>query len=142
MYEGMWRNNVRHGVGTLHSPSAGSIFVGTFVQDRRQGLGVTYWAGRGKKHVAEYADDMATCGAMLDLDDESVEAPATQQLRDTIAAARLRAAGSAAAAAGAGGDDAGAPGLPELKLIQPSKVSRFKMNQHLRSTAGLPAQAP
>lgn len=140
VYEGMWQNNVRHGVGTLHSPSAGSMFVGTFVQDRRQGLGVTYWAGRGRKHVAEYADDMATCGAMMDLDDESVEAPATQQLRDAIAAARVRAAGAAAvAAAGAGGDDAGVPGLPELRLIQPSKVSTIMMSQHLKQH--LPAQA-
>lgn len=119
VYEGMWSKDVRHGVGTLYSP-CGSIFVGTYVQDKRQGLGVTYWGGRCKKYVAEYVDDMATTGCMIELDDEAVEAPATQQLRDAIAAARVRAAGAAAVAAAAG--DQTAAELPELKLIQPSKV--------------------
>lgn len=123
VYEGMFHKDVRHGVGTLYSPN-GSIFVGTYEQDKRQGLGVTYWAGRCKKYVAEYVDDMATCGAMMDIDEESVEAPATQQLRDAIAAARVRAAGAAAAAAVADGSCAAPVAeLPELKLIQPSKVS-------------------
>jgi hypothetical protein len=115
----MWSKDTQHGVGTLYSPS-GSIFVGTYVQDKRQGLGVTYWAGRCKKYVAEYVDDMASAGCMMELDDEAVESPATQQLRDAIAAARVRAAGAAAATAAAG--DQTAAELPELKLIQPSKV--------------------
>ena len=114
----------------MSSPS-GSIFVGTFVRDKRQGLGVTYWGSRCKKYVAEYIDDTATCGIMLDLDEELVERPATQQLRDAIAAARL-CAGAAAAAAAAAGSAAGAadspvPDLPELKLVQPNKVSGHQL---------------
>jgi hypothetical protein len=115
----MWSQDIRHGVGTLYCPS-GSIFVGTYMQDKRQGLGVTYWAGRCKKYVAEYVDDMATTGCMMELDDEAVEVPATEQLREAIAAARVRAAGAAARTAAVG--DQTAAQLPELKLIQPSKV--------------------
>ena len=114
VYEGMWSRDVRHGVGTLYCPD-GSIFVGTYAHDKRQGLGVTYWGGRCKKLVAEYVDDTPTCGSMLDLGDDAVEAPATQQLRDAITAARVKAAGAAAAA--------GQQGLaPELQLLQPSRV--------------------
>jgi hypothetical protein len=115
----MWSQDTRHGVGTLYCPS-GSIFVGTYMQDKRQGLGVTYWAGRCKKYVAEYVDDMATTGCVMELDDEAVEVPATEQLREAIAAARVRAAGAAARTAAVG--DQTAAQLPELKLIQPSKV--------------------
>jgi hypothetical protein len=97
----MWSQDTRHGVGTLYCPS-GSIFVGTYMQDKRQGLGVTYWAGRCKKYVAEYVDDMATTGCMMELDDEAVEVPATEQLREAIAAARVRAAGAAARTAAVG----------------------------------------
>lgn len=96
---------MRHGVGTLYCPD-GSIFVGTYAHDKRQGLGVTYWGGRCKKLVAEYVDDTPTCGSMLDLGDDAVEAPATQQLRDAIAAARVGQQGLA----------------PELGLLQPSRV--------------------
>lgn len=114
---------MRHGVGTLYSPSA-SIFVGTFVGDKRQGLGVTYWGGRCRKYVAEYVDDSPTCGAVLSLEDDTVEAPATQQLRDAIAAARVTAAGLAVAAEadGSGCGVGGVPEMPELTLMQPSKV--------------------
>jgi hypothetical protein len=111
----MWSEDVRHGVGTLSSPGGGSIFVGTFQQDKRVGLGVTYWPGRGKKYVAEYVADAPSCGMMLPLDDDSVEAPAGQQLRNAIAAARIKAA--AAAAPGACAAE-----MPELQLMQPSQV--------------------
>lgn len=113
----MWSKDVRHGVGTMYSPN-GSIFVGTYVSDKRQGLGVTYWGSRCKKHVAEYVDDTPTCGSMLDLADEEVEVPAIQQLREAIAAARVKAAGAAAAAA----DSTTQPCMPELQLVQPSQV--------------------
>jgi len=116
VYDGMWSKDVRHGVGTMYSPN-GAIFVGTYVSDKRQGLGVTYWGSRCKKHVAEYVDDTPTCGSMLDLADEEVEVPATQQLRDAIAAARVKAAGAAAAA-----DSTTQPCMPELQLVQPSQV--------------------
>lgn len=116
VYDGMWSNDVRHGVGTLYSPS-GSIFAGTYVRDKRQGLGVTYWGARCRKYVAEYVDDTPTCGSMLELADESIEAPATQQLRDAIAAARVKAAGAAVAG------DCALPEMPELGLVQPSRVS-------------------
>lgn len=114
----MWSQDVRQGVGTLYSPS-GSIFVGTYVQDKRQGLGVTYWGARSKKYVAEYMDDTPVCGAYTDLTDDTAEAPATQQLRDAIAAARLKAAAAAA------GRDCVGGGLemPQLQVIQPSQVS-------------------
>jgi hypothetical protein len=115
----MWSNGVRHGVGTLYSPS-GSIFVGTYVRDKRQGLGVTYWGARCRKYVAEYVDDTPTCGSMLELADESIEAPATQQLRDAIAAARVKAAGAAVAG------DCALPEMPELGLVQPSRVSETR----------------
>jgi hypothetical protein len=114
----MWSQDVRQGVGTLYSPS-GSICVGTYVQDKRQGLGVTYWGARCKKYVAEYMDDTPVCGAYTDLTDDSAEAPATQQLRDAIAAARVKAAAAAAGSDSLGGELE----LPELQLIQPSQVS-------------------
>lgn len=114
VYEGMWSKDERHGVGTLYSPT-GSIFVGTYVRDKRQGLGVTYWGARCKKYVAEYVDDTPTCGSMLELSDDSIEAPATQQLQDAIASARVKAAGAAVG-------ECTVPEMPELGLVQPSRV--------------------
>lgn len=131
VYEGMWSKDVRDGVGTLSSAN-GTIFVGTFLADKRQGLGVIYWVGRCQKLVAEYVDDCPTCGVMMDLADNSAEAeaPITQQLRDAIAAARVKAIGASAA-------DSAAPTtscleLPGLQLVQPNQVGAFRavMDDH------------
>lgn len=46
MYDGMWLNDRRHGVGTFYSTN-GDAFVGTFSDDKRHGLGTTYMPGRG-----------------------------------------------------------------------------------------------
>lgn len=45
-YEGMWRSDRRHGVGTYYGIN-GDVFVGTFVDDKRHGLGTTYMPSRG-----------------------------------------------------------------------------------------------
>lgn len=47
-YEGAWAADKRHSTGSFSSARGGSIFVGSFVQDRRQGLGVAYFPARGE----------------------------------------------------------------------------------------------
>jgi hypothetical protein len=74
---------------------------------------------RCKKLVAEYVDDAPRCGNMLDLDDDTIEPPPSQALRQAIAAARIRAAAQGAAAAG----NCSLPQMPGLTLAQPSRVS-------------------
>eukprot|EP00775_Hariotina_reticulata_P010338 gene10338-10495_t len=127
VFEGMWQSDRQHGTGTLQGPS-GDVFVGTFVDDKRQGLGTTYMLGRGKKFVAEYVNNMPTCGTFYELDDDSVEAVPSQRLQDSIAAGWQQ----AAAVAERTGAQQGM--LPVLQLLQPSAVlgKEFVAVRHTR----------
>jgi hypothetical protein len=72
--------------------------------------------------VAEYVNNLPTCGTFYELDDDcSVEAaPTTQHLQDTPAAGWTEQAAAAAAAAAAAGAQYAV--LPVLQLLQPSAV--------------------
>jgi hypothetical protein len=51
MYEGGWSHDQRHGQGSFTSHN-GNIFVGTFVQGKRQGLGTLYCISQGELRCA------------------------------------------------------------------------------------------
>jgi hypothetical protein len=77
----------------------------------------------GKKYVAEYVNDCASCGSFLDLGDDDVEPPPSQQLRGAIAAGTLRHHLASQQQPSQ---------LPVLQLSQPSKVRGFKVTPALR----------
>ncbi|KAF8073027.1 morn3 [Scenedesmus sp. PABB004] len=112
-YDGLWRADRRHGAGVLTAAGGGSVFVGSFADDVRVGLGTTYMPARGRKYVAEYVGGRPTCGAVFDLCDADVE-PLPSALRGALAAGGL--------ALRPGGARAPAP-LPALGLCQPSRVT-------------------
>jgi len=55
-YEGEWKNNKRHGQGTLYF-NDGDIYVGDFRDNKRNGQGVYTWKESGNKYVGGYKDD-------------------------------------------------------------------------------------
>jgi hypothetical protein len=48
VYEGSWVGDQRHGAGTFTSCSSGAIFVGSYCQGLRQGLGTLYMPTKGE----------------------------------------------------------------------------------------------
>jgi hypothetical protein len=54
-YEGEWKNNKRHGKGTLYFKD-GDIYVGEYKDGKRNGQGVYTWKEDGSKYVGEYKD--------------------------------------------------------------------------------------
>ncbi|XDV30754.1 hypothetical protein PO909_033601 [Leuciscus waleckii] len=62
VYEGSFRENMRHGHGMLRSgklasPSSSSVFVGQWVQGKRTGYGVCDDFSRGEKYMGIWLDD-------------------------------------------------------------------------------------
>ncbi|XP_021334529.1 alsin isoform X1 [Danio rerio] len=62
VYEGSFRENMRHGHGMLRSgkvasPSSSSVFVGQWVQGKRTGYGVCDDFSRGEKYMGIWHDD-------------------------------------------------------------------------------------
>uniref|UniRef100_A0A9J7YMG9 Alsin Rho guanine nucleotide exchange factor ALS2 a n=2 Tax=Cyprinus carpio TaxID=7962 RepID=A0A9J7YMG9_CYPCA len=62
VYEGSFRDNMRHGHGMLRSgklasPSSSSVFVGQWVQGKRTGYGVCDDFSRGEKYIGMWLDD-------------------------------------------------------------------------------------
>ncbi|XP_067299640.1 alsin [Pseudorasbora parva] len=62
VYEGSFRDNLRHGHGMLRSgklafPSSSSVFVGQWVQGKRAGYGVCDDFSRGEKYMGIWLDD-------------------------------------------------------------------------------------
>ncbi|XP_052004205.1 alsin-like [Xyrauchen texanus] len=62
VYEGSFRDNMRHGHGMLRSgkmasPSSSSVFVGQWFQGRRTGYGVCDDFNRGEKYMGMWLDD-------------------------------------------------------------------------------------
>ncbi|XP_067264917.1 alsin isoform X4 [Chanodichthys erythropterus] len=62
VYEGLFRENMRHGHGMLRSgkmasPSSSSVFVGQWVQGKRTGYGVCDDFSRGEKYMGIWLDD-------------------------------------------------------------------------------------
>ncbi|XP_026074542.1 alsin-like [Carassius auratus] len=62
VYEGSFRDNMRHGHGMLRSgklasPSSSSVFVGQWVQGKRTGYGVCDDFSRGEKYMGMWLDD-------------------------------------------------------------------------------------
>lgn len=49
VYEGAWAAGRRHGPGRLAHGRGGGVFVGGFVRDVRQGLGVLYLPQQGAR---------------------------------------------------------------------------------------------
>jgi hypothetical protein len=49
VYEGAWRRGRRHGAGVLLVKGGPAVFVGTFVADKRQGLGTLYLVSKGEE---------------------------------------------------------------------------------------------
>lgn len=126
VFVGSWMQDQRQGLGTTYMPSRGELdcrkaqslhvthadVLTPIRQAARSALTADGVCPAGKKHVAEYLNDMPTCGSFFELTDDDVEAPPNQQLRNTIISHALQAAVAGKQS----------PGLPVLQLMQPSKV--------------------
>ncbi|KIZ07049.1 hypothetical protein MNEG_0899 [Monoraphidium neglectum] len=99
------------------------MFIGNFVGDKRQGLGVRYLVCKGKKYVAEWVDDKPVCGTVLALDSADLEPPSAHGLAEALAREAARRQLSKGGAGPTGADSNGSPApLPVIYLSQPSKV--------------------
>ncbi|GFH14160.1 uncharacterized protein HaLaN_10159 [Haematococcus lacustris] len=63
MYAGQWVDDRRTGRGIYFSAN-GDIFVGSFIRDRKEGMGTLYMINRQRKYVAEYLNGSPQCGTL------------------------------------------------------------------------------
>ena len=102
VYDGGWVAGRREGGGTLRLAS-GDLFKGCWADEKREGPGAYYWLSRGQKYVGEWAGDCLSCGTVVPIPFDELEALLQEA---AVAEAASLAPGRSR---GASDGDAGAP---------------------------------